>query len=83
MKAFPILKMHKSSWMLLEKKYTKFSKNEENELSGNHWVNVCFESNVIDVSSDTWCFNSGATIHACNSIFTSYGVHGRWYKSPS
>ena len=24
------------------------------EKKGNHWVNVCFESNVIDVSFDTW-----------------------------
>ena len=37
----------------ISNKYTKFSKNEKNELSDNHWVNVCFESNVIDVSSDT------------------------------
>ena len=43
-------------------------KNEKNELSDNHWVNVCFESNVIDVSSDTWWLDSGATIHACNSM---------------
>ena len=28
--------------------------NGKNELSDNHWVNVCFESNIIDVSSDTW-----------------------------
>ena len=38
----------------ISKKYIKFSKNEKNELSNNHWVNVCFESNVIDESSDTW-----------------------------
>ena len=43
-------------------------KNEENELSDNHWVNVCFESNVIHVSSDTWWLDSGATIHTCNSM---------------
>ena len=35
------------------KKSTKFSKNEKNELFNNHWVNACFESNIIDVSSDT------------------------------
>ena len=29
-------------------------------------MNVCFESNVIYVSSDTWWLDSGATIHACN-----------------
>ena len=28
-------------------------KNEKYELSDNHWVNVCFESNIIDVPSDT------------------------------
>ena len=43
-------------------------KNEKNELSDNHWVNFCFESNVIDVPSDTWWLDSGATIHACNSM---------------
>ena len=31
-------------------------------------MNVCSESNVIDVSSDTWRLDSGATIHACNSM---------------
>ena len=29
-------------------------------------MNVCFESNVIDVPSYTWWLDSGATIHACN-----------------
>ena len=29
-------------------------------------MDVCFKSNVSDVSSDTWWLNSGATIHACN-----------------
>ena len=28
--------------------------NYKNEVFDNHWVNVCFESNIIDVSSDTW-----------------------------
>ena len=46
----------------ISKKYTKFSKNEKNELSNNHMVNVCFETNVIDVSFDTWWL-----VHACNS----------------
>ena len=31
-------------------------------------MNVCFESNIIDVSSDTWWLDSGATIYACNSM---------------
>ena len=48
----------------ISKKYTKFSKNGKNETSHNHWVNVCFKSNIIHVSSDTWWFNSGAAIHA-------------------
>ena len=52
----------------ISKKYTKFSKNEKNELFDNHWVNVCFESNVIDVPSDTWWLDSGATIHICSSM---------------
>ena len=52
----------------ISNKFTEFSKNEKNELSNNHWVNVCFESNVIDLSSDTWWLDSGATIHACNSM---------------
>ena len=42
--------------------------NEKNELSDNYWVNVCFESNVIDVPSDTWWLDSGSTIHTCNSM---------------
>ena len=31
-------------------------------------MNVCFESNIIDVPSDTWLLDSGDTIHACNSM---------------
>ena len=52
----------------INKKYTKFLMNKKNELSNNNWMNVCFESNVIDVSSNTWWLDSGATIHACNSM---------------
>ena len=52
----------------ISKKYTKFSKNGKNESYNNQWVNVCFESNIIDMSSDTWWLDSGATIHACNSM---------------
>ena len=29
-------------------------KNEKNKLSDNHWMNVYFESNIIDVLFDTW-----------------------------
>ena len=50
------------------KKYTKFLKNEKSELSDNHCVNICFESNVIDVPYDTWWLHNGATIHTCNSM---------------
>ena len=37
-------------------------------LSDNHLVNIWFESNIIDVSFDTWWLDSSATIHACNSM---------------
>ena len=50
----------------ISKKFTKFSHNEKNELSHKHWVNVCFESNIIDVPSNTWWLDSGSTIHAYN-----------------
>ena len=43
-------------------------KNGKYELSNDHWVNVCFESNIIDVSFDTWWLDSGATIHVCKSM---------------
>ena len=52
----------------ISKKYIKFSKNEKNELSDNHWVDVCFEPNIIDVLYDTWWLDSGATIHGYNSM---------------
>ena len=55
----------------ISKKYIKLSKNKKNGISNNHLVNVCFESNVIDVTSDTWWLNSGAIIHACNSILAT------------
>ena len=66
--SIPKIENAKEFLYVISKKYTKFSKNEKNELSDNHWVNVCFESNVIDVSFDTWWLDSGAIIHACNSI---------------
>ena len=28
-------------------------------------MNICFESNVIDVPYNTWWLDSGATIHSC------------------
>ena len=66
--SIPKIENVKSFLYAISKKYTKFSKNRKNELSDNHWLNACFESNIIDVSSDTWLLDSGATIHACNSI---------------
>ena len=64
----PKIENVKEFMYVIGKKYTKFSMNEENELSDNHWVNVCFEFNVIDVSYDTWWLDSCATIQACNSM---------------
>ena len=66
--SIPKIKNAKEFLDAISKKYTKFSKNEKNELYYNHWVNVCFKSNVIDVSFDTCWLSSGATIHACNSM---------------
>ena len=43
-------------------------KNGKNELFDNHLVNVCFESNIVDVPFDTWWLDSGATIQAFNSM---------------
>ena len=43
-------------------------KNRKNEQSYNHWVNVCFESNIIDVPFDTWWLDGGTTINSCNSM---------------
>ena len=43
-------------------------KNGKNELFDNHWANVCFESNIIDVSFDTWWLDSSSTIRGCNSM---------------
>ena len=68
MEEFPRWRMQKSSWMLLTRNIHSFQIKKKNELSDNHWVDVCFESNVIDVSSDAWWLDSGATIHAYNSI---------------
>ena len=68
MQAFTRLRMQKSSYMLLARNIQSFQKNEKNELSDNHLMNVCFKFNVIGVLSDTWQLDSGATIHACNSM---------------
>ncbi|KAG6642075.1 hypothetical protein CIPAW_09G118100, partial [Carya illinoinensis] len=35
---------------------------------GTHSLLVCFESNLVDVPSDTWWLDTGATIHATNSL---------------
>ena len=53
-----ILKIENAKEFLnaISNKYTKFSNNKKNKLSNNHWANVCFESNVIDVPFGTWWF---------------------------
>ena len=51
--SFPKIENAKDFLYAISKKYTKFSKNGKNESYDNHWVNVCFESNIIDVLSDT------------------------------
>ena len=50
---FPKIENAEDFLYAISKKCTKFSKNEKNESYDNHWVNVCFEPNIIDVSSDT------------------------------
>ena len=52
--SIPKIESEKEFLDVINRKYTKFSKNEKNELSDNHLVNVCFESDVIDVSFNTW-----------------------------
>ena len=66
--SIPNIENGKDFLYVISKKYPQFSKNVKNELSDNHWVNVCFESIIIDVLSDTWWLDSGVTIHACNSM---------------
>ena len=65
--SIPKLKNANDFLNVITKKYTKFSKNGKNKLFDNHYVNVCFESNVIGVPFDTWWLDSGTTIHVCNS----------------
>lgn len=31
-------------------------------------ISVCFESNLVDISSDSWWLDNGATIHVSNSL---------------
>ena len=69
--SIPNIENAKEFLYAISKKYTMFSKNEKNELSDNHLVNVCFESNIIDVISDTWW------------LFGAIRVHERRYKSQS
>ncbi|GKC28100.1 retrovirus-related pol polyprotein from transposon TNT 1-94, partial [Tanacetum coccineum] len=38
------------------------------EKKGIHYVSVCFESNLSEVPSNTWWFDSGATTHVSNII---------------
>ena len=62
--SIPKIENAKEFLYAINKKYIKFSNNGENELFDNHWVNVCFESNIVDVSSNTWWLDSDANIHA-------------------
>ena len=66
--SIPKIENAKDFLFAISKKYTKFSKNGKNESYDNHWVDVCLESNIIDVPSDTWWLDSGATIQAFNSM---------------
>ena len=66
--SIPKIENTKEFLYAISNEYTKFSKNRKNELFDNHCVNVCFKSNIIDVPFDTWWLDSGATIHACNSM---------------
>jgi len=38
------------------------------EKKGNSISLVCYESNLVDVGSNTWWIDSGATIHISNSL---------------
>ena len=51
--SIPKIENSKDLLYAISNKYTKFSKNEKNELYDNHLVNVCFGSNIIDVPSNT------------------------------
>ena len=62
--SIPKIENAKDFLYAINKKYTMFSKNGKNGPYDIHWVNVCFESNIIDVPSDTWWLDSGATIYA-------------------
>ncbi|KAM1466750.1 hypothetical protein ACFX2I_031921 [Malus domestica] len=33
-----------------------------------HKISICFESNLVEISFDTWWFDTGATIHVTNSL---------------
>ena len=33
-------------------------------------MNVCFESNILDVPTDTWWLDNSATIHTCNVMIS-------------
>jgi hypothetical protein len=50
-----------------------YSLKKKLEKQGTLLALACFESNIVDVPSDTWWLDSGATIHVVNSLqgFTS------------
>lgn len=49
------------------KKFNTWLENRKKE-QGNALVNVCYESNLIDVPKDSWWIGSGATIHVTISL---------------
>ena len=46
----------------------KFKNWLEKKKKGNPLALVCFESNLVDVPSNTWWLDPGATIHVTNSL---------------
>ena len=40
----------------------------KNESGGNPFTFVCFESNLIDVPLNIWCFDFGAVVHVANTL---------------
>ena len=42
--------------------------NGTNNKNDTSLMNICFESNIIDVLSDNWWLDSDAIIHTCNSM---------------
>ena len=41
---------------------------DKQKAKGKNQVHVCFESNAIEISSDSWWLDSGASVHVANSL---------------